>query len=132
VDDPRLSGTVVGGDVLVPVVAASDVLARAEIDPAKLAGRPFVFRERGSATSRAVEEGLAMAGVKPLVAMEPGSNAAVAGAVAAGAGPDQAASIWLRASPPTPHQRPRSSHRELRIASSAPRTASGSHVITAA
>jgi DNA-binding transcriptional LysR family regulator len=86
VDAPRLSGTVVGGDVLVPVVAASDVLAGAEIDPAELAGRPFVLRERGSATRRVAEKGLAKAGVEPLVAMELGSNAAVAGAVAAGAG----------------------------------------------
>jgi DNA-binding transcriptional LysR family regulator len=86
VDDPRLVGTVVGHDVLAPVVAASDGLAGAEISPEELADRPFVLREQGSGTRRAAEEGLAAAGVRPRVAMELGSNAAVAGAVAAGAG----------------------------------------------
>ena len=84
--DPRLVGTVVGRDSLVPVVAASDSLAGTEVAPEHLAGRPFVLRERGSGTRRAAEEGLAAAGVRPTVAMELGSNAAVAGAVAAGAG----------------------------------------------
>ena len=86
VDDPRLVGTVVGHDVLTPVVASSDRLAGAEVSPEKLADRPFVLRERGSGTRRAAEEGLAVAGVRPRVAMELGSNAAVAGAVAAGGG----------------------------------------------
>ena len=86
VDDPRLVGTVVGHDVLAPVVAASDGLAGAEISPEDLADRQFVLRERGSGTRRAAEVGLAEAGVRPKVAMELGSNAAVAGAVAAGAG----------------------------------------------
>ena len=46
-----------------------------------------MLREEGSATRRAVEEGLGSFGVgPPRVAMELGSNAAVAGAVAAGAG----------------------------------------------
>jgi DNA-binding transcriptional LysR family regulator len=44
------------------------------------------LREQGSGTRRTAEEGLAAAGVRPRVAMELGSNAAVAGAVAAGAG----------------------------------------------
>ncbi len=86
VDDPRLLGTVVGYDVLTPVVAASDRLAGAKISPEDLADRPFVLRERGSGTRQVAEEGLAAVGVKPSVAMELGSNAAVAGAVAAGAG----------------------------------------------
>ncbi len=86
VDDPRLAGTVVGYDALVTVVAASDRLAGAEISPGDLADRPFVLREQGSGTRRTAEEGLAAAGVRPRVAMELGSNAAVAGAVAAGAG----------------------------------------------
>ena len=86
VDDPRLVGTVVGHDALVPVVAASDRLAGAEISPEDLADRPFVLREQGSGTRQTAEEGLAAAGVRPRVAMELGSNAAVAGAVAAGAG----------------------------------------------
>ncbi len=86
VDDPRLLGTVVGYDLLTPVVAASDRLAGAKISPEDLADRPFVLRERGSGTRQVAEEGLAAVGVKPSVAMELGSNAAVAGAVAAGAG----------------------------------------------
>ena len=85
-DDPRLDGTVIGHDVLVPVVAASDRLAGAEVSPEDLADRPFVLREQGSGTRQTAEEGLAAAGVRPKVAMELGSNAAVAGAVAAGAG----------------------------------------------
>jgi DNA-binding transcriptional LysR family regulator len=51
-----------------------------------LAGMPFVMREEGSATRRAVEEGLSEAGIGARVAMELGSNTAVAGAVAEGAG----------------------------------------------
>lgn len=86
VDDARLAGTVVGHDALVTVVAASDRLAGAEISPGDLADRPFVLREQGSGTRQTAEEGLAAAGVRPRVAMELGSNAAVAGAVAAGAG----------------------------------------------
>ena len=86
VDDPRLVGTVVGHDVLTPVVASSDRLAGTEVSSEELADRPFVLRERGSGTRQAAEEGLAVAGVRPRVAMELGSNAAVAGAVAAGAG----------------------------------------------
>jgi DNA-binding transcriptional LysR family regulator len=86
VDDPRLVGTVVGYDVLTPVVATSDRLAGAKISPEDLADRPFVLRERGSGTRQVAEEGLAAVGVKPSVAIELGSNAAVAGAVASGAG----------------------------------------------
>ena len=86
VDDPRLAGTVVGRDALVAVVAASDRLPGTEVSPGDLADRPFVLREQGSGTRRTAEEGLAAAGVRPRVAMELGSNAAVAGAVAAGAG----------------------------------------------
>jgi len=79
VDDPRLRGTVVGYDVLTPVLATSDRLAGAKISPEDLADRPFVLRERGSGTRQAAEEGLAAIGVKPGVAMELGSNAADAG-----------------------------------------------------
>ena len=86
VNDPRLHGTVVGHDVLTPVVATTDRLAGTEVSPEDLADRPFVLRERGSGTRQVAEEGLAAVGVKPSVAMELGSNAAVAGAVAAGAG----------------------------------------------
>ena len=86
VDDPRLSGRTIEQDELVPVVAASDPLADSEAAPDDLADRPFVMRERGSATRRVTEEGLAAAGISPRVAMELGSNAAVVGAVAEGAG----------------------------------------------
>ena len=86
VDDPRLVGTTIEQDELTPVVAAFAGFAQAETSLADLAARPFVLRERGSATRRAVEAGLAAAGIEPRVAMELGSNAAVAGAVAAGAG----------------------------------------------
>ncbi len=86
VDDPRLAGTVVGHDALVTVVAGSDPLAGTEISPEDLADRSFVLREQGSGTRRTVEEGLAAAGLRPRVAMELGSNAAVEGAVAAGGG----------------------------------------------
>jgi len=86
VDDPRLVGAVIEEDELVPVVASSDHLAEIRITPTDLADRPFVLRERGSATRHIVEKVLAASGVRPQVAMELGSNAAVAGAVAASAG----------------------------------------------
>ena len=87
VEHPRLSGRVVEEDELVPVVAASDPLANGPVEAEALEGRQFVLREKGSATRLAVEEGLARAGLAgPDAAMELGSNAAVAGAVAAGAG----------------------------------------------
>ncbi|MDQ4043274.1 MAG: LysR family transcriptional regulator [Actinomycetota bacterium] len=86
VDDPRLVSTVIGQDELVVVVATDDPLIRAEVGPLDLTDRPFVLREEGSATRRVVEDALAAAGVTPRVAMELGSNAAVVGAVAAGAG----------------------------------------------
>lgn len=86
VNDPRLVVTVVGQDELVVVVATDDPLLGAEVRPLDLADRPFVLREEGSATRRVVEDTLATAGVTPRVAMELGSNAAVVGAVAAGAG----------------------------------------------
>ncbi len=86
VDDPRLDGVVIEQDALTPVVAAGDRLAGSEVALDELADRPLVLRELGSATRLAVEEGLAAAGLGPRVAMELGSNAAVAGAVAAGAG----------------------------------------------
>ena len=86
VDDPQLTGVAIGRDELVVVVAASDPLAGDEVEARDLAERPFVLREEGSASRRAVEDTLASARITPRVAMELGSNAAVAGAVAAGAG----------------------------------------------
>jgi DNA-binding transcriptional LysR family regulator len=86
VEDCRLSNTLIGEDELVPVTSIDHRRGRTEIAAADLAAMPFVFRERGSGTRRAVEEGLSVAGVRPKVAMELGSNAAVARAVAADAG----------------------------------------------
>ncbi|MDQ3922728.1 MAG: LysR family transcriptional regulator [Actinomycetota bacterium] len=86
VDDPRLIGVVIRRDELVVVVAASDPLAGEEVEARDLAERPFVLREVGSASRRTVEDKLSSAGITLRVAMELGSNAAVAGAVAAGAG----------------------------------------------
>lgn len=85
-DHPRLSGRVIEEEELVPIVAAADELGDESLSAKDLAGRPFVMREEGSATRRAVEDGLKEAGIRARVAMELGSNAAVAGAVAEGAG----------------------------------------------
>ena len=87
VNDPQLVSTVVGQDELIVMVAADDSLAEAEeVAPEDLVDRPFVMREEGSATRRVVEDALESVGITPRVAMELGSNAAVVGAVAAGAG----------------------------------------------
>jgi DNA-binding transcriptional LysR family regulator len=86
VDHPRLDSRPIEQDELVPVVAATDPLAGSEVAPEDLANRPFVMREKGSATRQATEEGLATVGIAPRVAMELGSNAAVIGAVAEGVG----------------------------------------------
>lgn len=86
VDEPRVESVVVEQDELVPVAAASECPVTGEVEPAVLMDRPFIMRERGSATREVVEERLAEAGFEPRIAMELGSNAAVAGAVATGAG----------------------------------------------
>lgn len=87
IEHPRLVGQVVEEDELVPIAAASDPLTDGQLEAGALEGRPFVLREKGSATRLAVEKGFERAGwAGPLVAMELGSNAAVVGAVAAGAG----------------------------------------------
>ncbi|MGI8650698.1 MAG: LysR substrate-binding domain-containing protein [Rubrobacter sp.] len=52
----------------------------------KLAGCTFILREEGSATRRAIEEVLSEHSVHPKPVMELGSNAAIVGAVAEGAG----------------------------------------------
>lgn len=85
-EHPRLVGRVIEEEELVPVVAAADRLGEDYVTAEDLAGMPFVMREEGSATRRAVEAGLREAGIGARVAMELGSNAAVAGAVAEGAG----------------------------------------------
>lgn len=86
VNEPGVETTVIEQDELVPVVAASEKPVVGEVDPADLVTRPFIMREHGSATREVVEARLAAAGVEPRIAMELGSNAAVAGAVAAGDG----------------------------------------------
>lgn len=86
VDHPRLESQAIEQDELVLVVAATDPLAGSEVAPEDLADRPFVMREKGSATRQATEEGLATVGLAPRVTMELGSNAAVVGAVAEGTG----------------------------------------------
>lgn len=86
VDHPRLDSRAIEQDELVSVVAATDPLAGSEVTPEDLANRPFVMREKGSATRQATEEGLAIVGIAPRVVMELGSNAAIVGAVAEGVG----------------------------------------------
>src|SRR5215203_4293857 len=76
VDHPKLESWAIEQDELVLVVAATDPLAGSDLAPEDLADRPFVMRE----------EGLATVSSAPRVAMELGSNAAVVGAVAEGAG----------------------------------------------
>lgn len=85
VEDSRLASRTVEEETLVPVVSSGkEKLPRMTAE--EFATSSFVLRERGSATRLAAEEGLASIGVSPRVVMELGSNAAVAGAVAAGAG----------------------------------------------
>ena len=86
VDEPRWEATVIEEDELVPVIAESGFPGVSEVEPEALMEHPFIMRERGSATREVVENRLATAGVKPNIVMELGSNAAVASAVAAGAG----------------------------------------------
>jgi len=86
VEHPKLVGRVIEEEELVPVVATTDEISEDYVAAEDLAEIPFVMREEGSATRRAVEAGLREAGIGPRVAMELGSNIAVAGAVAEGAG----------------------------------------------
>lgn len=84
-EDLRLESRFVEEDKLVPVVSSRDKTF-SEVSVEELSERPFVLRERGSATRLATEKGLAEVGVFPKVVMELGSNGAVVGAVAAGVG----------------------------------------------
>lgn len=84
-EDARLAVRFVEEDRLTAVVRAGDERLP-EVTVEELSRASFVLRERGSATRRAVERTLRISGVEPKVAAEIGSNAAVAGAVAAGAG----------------------------------------------
>ena len=86
VEHPKLVGHVIEEEELVPVIATADEISEDSVTAEDLAEMLFVMREEGSATRRAVEEGLREVGIGPLVAMELGSNMAVAGAVAEGAG----------------------------------------------
>ena len=72
---------------LVVVAAADHPLAQESgIDPARLAGEPFIVREKGSGTRLAVEEFFKKHGVKLNVRMKLGSNEAIKQAVAGGLG----------------------------------------------
>lgn len=86
IEDSRFDSVSIEEDELTPVAAASQCPDAAEVEPSDLADRPFIMRERGSATREIVESRLSDAGLKPRIAMELGSNAAVAGAIATGAG----------------------------------------------
>ena len=65
VDEPRVDSVVIEEEELVPAAAASECPATGEVEPAALADRPFIMRERGSATREVVEERLAEAGFEP-------------------------------------------------------------------
>lgn len=94
-------------DPLVVVARAGHALAASRAIPlARLAAEPFVLREAGSGTRRAVEDALASLGVAPRVRLEANDDDAVARATAAGigvavlprrvlAGPDGASLIEL-------------------------------------
>lgn len=86
IDDSRLECVFIEEDELIAIVAASNGLADSRVGSQDVADWPFVMREHGSATREVFERGLASVGIKPRVAMELGSNAAIAGAVAAGTG----------------------------------------------
>ena len=86
VEEPRVKSVVIEEDELIPAAAISECTVSGEVETAALSDRPFIMREQGSATRMVVEDRLAEAGVEPQIAMELGSNAAVAGAVATGAG----------------------------------------------
>lgn len=84
VEDSRLVSRTIEEERLVPIVASGRPSEKMSVE--EFGGSAFVLRERGSATRLAAEAGLASIGVSPRVVMELGSNGAVVGAVAAGAG----------------------------------------------
>ncbi|MGH3090279.1 MAG: LysR substrate-binding domain-containing protein [Rubrobacteraceae bacterium] len=84
VEDSRLESRVIEEETLVAISSSKEASLESSVE--ELAARPFVLRERGSATRLAAERGLAKAGIVPKVVMELGSNGAVAGAVSAGVG----------------------------------------------
>ncbi|SER21413.1 DNA-binding transcriptional regulator, LysR family [Faunimonas pinastri] len=90
VDEPALTGTTVGTDRLVLIVAPDHPWAgRGRVEPADIAASDWVLREQGSGTRSEFEADLARAGVdlKALrIAMELPSNEAVRAAVEAGLG----------------------------------------------
>lgn len=71
-------------DGLAVIAASSSGISELSLDG--LASRPFVLREKGSATRREVERVFAGSGFVLKSAMDLGSHAAIVGAVAAGAG----------------------------------------------
>jgi DNA-binding transcriptional LysR family regulator len=90
VDEPALTGEVVGTDRLVVLVPPDHAWAgRVELRAEALASAAWVLREAGSGTRSSLEAALAAAGVDPAalpVAMTLPSNEALLAAAAAGAG----------------------------------------------
>lgn len=83
--DPGLAISQVGRDKLVVVVAPGHPLATAgPLSPEQLAAEPLIVREAGSGTRETLDALLGSERVEPL--LELGSNAAIRGAVVAGAG----------------------------------------------
>lgn len=83
--DTSLAVSQVGRDELVVVVAPGHPLASAgSLTPGRLAAEPLIVREAGSGTRETLDALLGSERVEPL--LELGSNAAIRGAVVAGAG----------------------------------------------
>jgi len=86
-DDPTLDIVPFMDDRLCLVVPPGHRFAgRTRIEPAELAGEPFVWREVGSGTRATAEAALAAAGIRPPVALDLPSGEGVARAVEEGIG----------------------------------------------
>lgn len=86
-EDLVLSATAFMHNPLVVIAPADSPLAgERSIDPHRLAAEPFIMRERGSGTRRAVERFFSDHGITLRTRMTLGSNEAVKQAVAAGLG----------------------------------------------
>lgn len=87
VDDPTLDIVPFMDDRLCLVVPQGHRFAgRTQVDPAELAGEPFVWREAGSGTRATAEGALAVAGILPPVVLDLPSGEGVARAVEEGLG----------------------------------------------
>jgi DNA-binding transcriptional LysR family regulator len=85
-EHPTLEASQFATDTIVLIASPEHRLAGRRVEPQELAGEAFVSREPGSATRKAAEAALQVAGVAPRAVMELGSNDAVKRAVAAGLG----------------------------------------------